>query len=121
MTGQIELEEWLQTLKRENFDILNYIPKGRANAITRVELCSKTGFRDRQVRDLIHYARREESILNLSDGKGYFRPDLNDPVERKMLAAYVRQEESRIKSTGWSLYGARKDCKENGIDWRTAN
>ena len=121
MIGQVELKDWLQTLNREGFNILNYIPKGRANAITRSELCRKTGFQDRQVRDLIHYARREESILNLSDGKGYFRPDLKDPVERKMLAAYVRQEESRIKSTGWSLYGARKDCKENGIDWRTAN
>lgn len=70
-------------------------------------------------RDLIHYARRDGSILNLSDGKGYFRPDLDDPVERGMLAAYVRQEESRRDSIDWSLNGAIKDCKENGIDWRT--
>lgn len=103
----------------EGFDICDYIPEGRANAVTRYELCMKTGFRDRQVRDLIHYARRDGSILNLSDGKGYFRPDLDDPVERGMLAAYVRQEESRRDSIDWSLNGAIKDCKENGIDWRT--
>ena len=36
-----------------------------------------------------------------------------------MLAAYVRQEESRRDSIDWSLNGAIKDCKENGIDWRT--
>lgn len=119
MEGQIEIEDYLQWLNHGKFNILDYIPKGRANAVTRTALCLKTGFGDRQVRDLIHYARREASILNLSDGKGYFRPDLDDPVERAMLAAYVRQEESRIKSTGWSLYGARKDCKENGIEWRT--
>lgn len=121
MDGQIELWDYLRSLNCENFDICDYIPKGRANAVTRYELCMKTGFKDRQVRDLIHYARRDGSILNLSDGKGYFRPNLDDPVERKMLAAYVRQEESRIKSTGWALHGARKDCKENGIDWRMTN
>ena len=112
MEGQIELEDYLRSLNCEGFDICDYIPKGRANAITRYELCMKTGFRDRQVRDLIHYARRDGSILNLSDGKGYFRPDLDDPVERGMLAAYVRQEESRRDSIDWSLNGAIKDCKE---------
>lgn len=35
------------------------------------------------------------------------------------VAAYVRQEESRRDSIDWSLNGAIKDCKENGIDWRT--
>ena len=69
MEGQIELEDYLRSLNCENFDICDYIPKGRANAVTRYELCMKTGFRDRQVRDLIHYARRDGSILNLSDGK----------------------------------------------------
>ena len=116
MEGQIELEDYLRSLNCEGFDICDYIPKGRASAVTRYELCMKTGFRDRQVRDLIHYARRDGSILNLSDGKGYFRPDLDDPVERGMLAAYVRQEESRRDSIDWSLNGAIKDCKENGIN-----
>lgn len=77
MEGQIELEDYLRSLNCEGFDICDYIPEGRANAVTRYELCMKTGFRDRQVRDLIHYARRDGSILNLSDGKGYFRPDLD--------------------------------------------
>ena len=103
---------YLRSLNCEGFDICDYIPEGRANAVTRYELCMKTGFRDRQVRDLIHYARRDGSILNLSDGKGYFRPDLDDPVERGMLAAYVRQEESRRDSIDWSLNGAIKDCKD---------
>ena len=59
MEGQIELEDYLRSLNCEGFDICDYIPKGRANAVTRYELCMKTGFRDRQVRDLIHYARRD--------------------------------------------------------------
>lgn len=107
MEGQIELEDYLRSLNCERFDICDYIPKGRANAVTRYELCMKTGFRDRQIRDLIHYARRDGSILNLSDGKGYFRPDLDDPVERGMLAAYVRQEESRAYMRRMAMCTAR--------------
>lgn len=113
MEGQIELEDYLRSLNCEGFDICDYIPKGRANAVTRYELCMKTGFRDRQVRDLIHYARRDGSILNLSDGKGYFRPDLDDPMERGMLAAYVRQEERskgcEIELQGTGYYEADAD------------
>lgn len=52
MEGQIELEDYLRSLNCEGFDICDYIPKGRASAVTRYELCMKTGFRDRQVRDL---------------------------------------------------------------------
>lgn len=52
MEGQIELEDYLRSLNCEGFDICDYIPEGRANAVTRYELCMKTGFRDRQVRDL---------------------------------------------------------------------
>lgn len=112
MEGQIELEDYLRSLNCEGFDICDYIPKGRANAVTRYELCMKTGFRDRQVRDLIHYARRDGSILNLSDGKGYFRPDLDDPMERGMLAAYVRQEDSR---RGQQYCGSNGDADVVGL------
>ena len=43
MEGQIELEDYLRSLNCEGFDICDYIPKGRANAVTRYELCMKTG------------------------------------------------------------------------------
>ena len=57
-------------------------------------------------------------ILNLSNGNGYFKPDINDPVDRKLLIRYVRQEESRLKSIGWALKAARKLLRDYQIDWR---
>lgn len=71
MEGQIELEDYLRSLNCEGFDICDYIPKGRANAVTRYELCMKTGFRDRQIRDFeqdaecIYSAFREVYGINL--------------------------------------------------------
>lgn len=118
MVGQIELEDYLKSINRESLNILDYIPTGRVNAITRHALAIRTGISDRQVRDLIHYARRDIPILNMQDGRGYFIPDMNDDVERELLAAYVRQEEKRLKSIGWALASARQTCRNCGIEWR---
>ena len=118
MIGQIELEDYLKSINRESLNILDYILTGRVNAITRHALAIRTGISDRQVRDLIHYARRDIPILNMQDGRGYFIPDMNDKVERCMLAAYVRQEESRLRSIGWALASARQTCRNCGIEWR---
>ena len=90
--------------------IVNYIPKGRKNAITREELCEKTGFSDRKVRELIFQARREHVILNLQDGNGYFLPDEED---RELVKKFLEQETSRLKSIGWALKSARRFL-ENG-------
>ena len=55
-------------------DIVDYIPFGRENAVTRAQLRSRTGIDDRAIRDMIAAARRDTVILNMQDGKGYFRP-----------------------------------------------
>ena len=60
-------------------------------------------------------------ILNMQDGRGYFIPDMNDEVERELLAAYVRQEEKRLRSIGWALASARQTCRNCGIDWRASS
>ena len=78
MLGQIELEDYLRSLQKESLNILDYIKIGRENAITRSELSKQIGISDRQVRDLIHYARRDTPILNMQDGKGYFIPDMEN-------------------------------------------
>ena len=75
------------------FDILDYIPTGHDNAVTRRELMDQTGIKDRAIRDMIHYARRKIAILNLQDGEGYFIPDMNLPEERIMLVQYIQQDE----------------------------
>ena len=89
-------------------DIVDYIPFGRENAVTRAQLRSRTGIDDRAIRDMIAAARRDTVILNMQDGKGYFRPL---PEERHLVEAYDKQETARLKSIGWSLKAARQMLK----------
>lgn len=87
MEGQVELLDYLESLEKQGFNILDYIGTGRENARTREQLCVCTGIQD----------RAEEQLL---------------------LKHYVQQEESRLKSIGWSLKAARKTLMNCGIDWR---
>ena len=89
-------------------DIVDYIPFGRENAVTRAQLRSRTGIDDRTIRDMIADARRDTVILNMQDDKGYFRPL---PEERHLVEAYAKQETARLKSIGWSLKATRQMLK----------
>jgi hypothetical protein len=100
------------TLKIEGvkkMNIVSLIPIGYENAITRAELRTLTGLPDRKVRDMIFQARRETPILNLQDGKGYFKPTED---ERELVERYLKQEESRFKTIAWTLHSAREFLKE---------
>lgn len=95
-------------------EIIDYIPVGHKNAVSRQYLSKITGMGDRKVREAIHEAKRNTVILNV--GKGYYIPDPEDVIDRKEVIRYMKQEESRIKSTGWALKAVRKMVKEFNID-----
>lgn len=99
--------------------VLKFIPVGRKHAISRERLVHATGMNDRNVRDAIHHARRVIPIINLSNGGGYYIPDMNNPEDVKALIRFVRQEESRLKSVGWALKTARQTLRNCDIDWKT--
>lgn len=64
--------------------IQDLIPFGRENAVTRQALCTRTGLSDRKVREQIEQARRDGCIIiNNQDGKGYYRTDNLDEIERQ--------------------------------------
>ena len=86
-----------------NISIIDYIPRGRANAIPRKKLAYITGLTDTKMRELIRQARHEKPILNLQDGKGYYIPDNKEEVRR-----YIKQEEHRAKSIFANLKSARE-------------
>lgn len=67
-------------------DILDLIPTGKANAVTRAQLCAHTGLSDRAVRKLIELARIDGAIIiNAQDGAGYYISD--NPVDiRRQIA-----------------------------------
>lgn len=86
--------------------IIDFIPVGRDNAIKRAELtrlCVQYGLigkssptnEDRAMRRLIERARRDYTILNVTDGKGYYRVSIKDLQD---LQRYIRQEDSRAKA-----------------------
>ncbi len=125
----IPIKEYINTLRAATFfinipsgtgerihhDIADLIPVGRENAISRkmlVAMCVSNGLidgkisdKDRVMRSLIEQARRDYTILNLSNGKGYYRPSLEDLQD---LQRYIRQEERRAKSTFRNLTRAKE-------------
>ena len=101
--GQMEIFTFLK--KKEEPGIEQYIPCGKENAVTRKYLSAVTGLKDRKVRMLIALERREHPILNLSDGKGYYRPTVEEYLEARQ---FYNQETARAKSIFWSLHGLKK-------------
>lgn len=99
-------------------NIVEYIPEGFENAISRKNLCAATGLSDRIVRRLIEEARRNTVIISNDDGTGYWLyPDNPTNKEKILLCKYVKQQESRAKSIFYALYPARqmmKGAAQNG-------
>lgn len=90
------------------WSIEEFIPYGAKNAIKRRDLVNIIGLCDRTVRELIENARKAGTIIvNMQDGKGYFRPET-----RRELEIYIRQEEARAKSIHRNLKAAKKALRE---------
>ena len=97
---------------------VDYIPDGHENAVSRQYLRDMTGMSDRSMR--IDLKASRELVLNLQDGKGYFRPSES---EDGLVRAYIRQEESRIREIQKTVRKAksylhdkqqREDDQKNG-------
>ena len=97
-------------------DIKKYIPKGHSNAVTIETLMAMTGMSNRQVRRAI--AESDAIILNMQDGKGYFRMNPRTKAERAFAEKYYAQEKSR----GWKVLkkAFRVDSKLNELENRGA-
>ena len=97
-------------------NIIEFIPYGFENAISRKDLCMKTGMNDRVIRGLIEEARRNQIIISNNDGSGYWLyPDNPTEQEKMMLRKYVKRQERRAKSIFYALYPARQRMK-GGVD-----
>lgn len=105
---------------KQELSIVEFIPTGRDNAISRkilTQLCIKNGLidvrtkdPDRRMRLLVEKARMDYTILNLSDGSGYYKLTSETKAsldELQDLQRYIRQEESRAKATFKNLSMAK--------------
>lgn len=90
-------------------NLLDIIPTGKKNAISRNQLRALSGLSDRAMREQIAETRREIPIINDQTGIGYYIPAEEDIEEAK---AFLRQEEARAKSIFWSIRGLRRWIKK---------
>lgn len=94
--------------------ILNALQYGEENAKTRLQLCCELGTNDRNVRQAIEDARREETedgpfIVNSCGGRGYFLTRNADEIER-----HYRGERARAMSILVRTKGERRFLKKAG-------
>ena len=85
--------------------MIELIPTGKQNAITRKRLCDITGLDDRTVREKIEKEKPNNPIINLQNGEGYFMPSLE---ERHLGEQCYRSAIKRIESELTSLKGLQK-------------
>lgn len=91
--------------------ITEYIPEGRANAVTRAQLHERTGLPDRKIREEIERARREGAIIiNAQDGAGYYRSE-----DLREIARQYQQNERRALSILKQQKHLRKRLKVAGM------
>ena len=76
--------------------ILKYIPNGRENRISRIEIRHYAGMDDVSVRKAIAKASLDVPVINTGDG--YYIPDFNDPEEREQARKYAKMMKRRAYS-----------------------
>lgn len=96
-------------------DIIKFIPYGHENGITGRELQNITHLNNRSVREFIETERMDHVILNMQDGKGYFRPT---EAETDLTKRWILQEMSRarkiMKRTMFTVFTVNMTQKEFG-------
>ena len=85
-------------------NIIDFIPQGKDNAISRRQLVNILGISDRKIRDTIARERLTSVILSSDEG-GYYLPNDNEIREVK---AYLKREEHRARSIYIGLHPVKK-------------
>lgn len=94
--------------------IVSLIPVGKVNAIPRTRLARLLGTNDRSARALVQKAREcGHIIINAQDGRGYYRTEDLDEIERqyKQDTARAMSILSRRKTLRRTLIAAGREVK----------
>lgn len=76
-------------------NILDLIPVGAENAVSRRDLCAITGLEDRALRQLVHKERKAgHQILTNMESGGYYRPEHSQDTVR-----FIRSMRRRAAET----------------------
>lgn len=93
-----------ETLKNMQM-IIDLIPLGHENAISRTRLSRMTGLDDRTVRRVIGELNEAGNVI-LNSGEGYFRYDAE--TDRYYLEHYLAVEKGRVRTLNRKLMKMRK-------------
>lgn len=78
-------------ISRITWLVADAVPFGKKNAIKRADLAEKLGVCDRTMRDWIETARSDGlCIANDQDGKGYYRPETLEEIQRQYFQSRNR-------------------------------
>ncbi len=95
--------------------IVNHIPKGRKNAISRAMLQAATGLDDRTNRQAIETARRNGiRVVSNSGGKGYYIAE-NDNEWMKFLNEHRKRALTELKAYNEGIRLLPDDYTASGI------
>lgn len=93
-------------MSKRIFNVVEYIPIGKQNAIAMSELAKRIGISQREARKAIFNARCKGEIICSTCGEnasGYYRPASIDEVR-----PYIAMQEHRIASAKVALKSAKK-------------
>lgn len=101
-------------MSKRIFNVIEYIPTGKQNAIAMSELAKRIGISQREARKAVFNARRKGAVIcsTCSGDKsaGYYRPISVDEAR-----PYIRLQESRIASAEIALRPVKEFVEgENG-------
>jgi len=95
-----------ETMKKDNWSLLDFLSEGEENAKTAQELMRVLGYESVRMvaADVARLRKQGEIICCVSDGnfRGYFLPENRADVER-----FVRRTENRLRETERMLQPAR--------------
>lgn len=90
-------------------DILQLIPNGAENAISRKDLAAATGLNDRTMREAIEQLRHNGHLICSKPTGGYYQPTNIEDIERM-----YRTELKRAKAILHRLTPLRQALKQEG-------
>lgn len=99
-----------ETLK---YAIYNNLGVGPKNAVSRKELCRRTGCGDRMLRRAIEDLRKDRVIITDDNGAGYYIPT-TDASGKAQAAYWIARQSKRLKSIKKAMKGAERFVKQGG-------
>lgn len=98
-------------MSKRIFNIINYIPIGKENAISMPELSERTGRSQREVRKAVFNARCKGAVI-CSTCSGDSFDGYYFPASVEEALPYVRLQKSRMRSARQALKSAEKFIAE---------